>query len=315
MTSKISVLLPVFNEEIYLPQCIESILDQGDTVFEICISDNASTDGTWKIIDFYHSRYDIIKAYRQPFGIHSFDNIAHTLRMSTGDYVYLIGGDDYLLPGFFREGLAHVEATPKLIGYVSKMTYFDDVTGESLATLPPEPYEPSINQCAGQLIRFVLNSINHDEIILGIFRRDLLHSAFKRTSSISIESTGIWLFLNMILTAEDHLSRVKISDTVFLNKRYNKRAGNSNYDRGADLRMTRLQSLFTPCIGSICNVARLKRADLISWHNALQLLFKSRYHSSFGWICFGPALTVPLLPLLLLKALWRKARAVYRGTA
>ena len=48
---KVSILVPVFNGEKYLAECIESVLAQDFADFEILIADNGSTDGTRAIIE------------------------------------------------------------------------------------------------------------------------------------------------------------------------------------------------------------------------------------------------------------------------
>lgn len=49
MTPKVSILLPIRNEERWLAQTLKSIQDQDFTDFEVLISDNASTDKTSEI--------------------------------------------------------------------------------------------------------------------------------------------------------------------------------------------------------------------------------------------------------------------------
>jgi glycosyltransferase involved in cell wall biosynthesis len=50
---KVSVLMPNYNCERYIAESIESILDQSFTDFEFIIIDDASTDGSWEIIQKY----------------------------------------------------------------------------------------------------------------------------------------------------------------------------------------------------------------------------------------------------------------------
>ena len=52
----ISIIVPVYNVETYLPTCIESILDQTYKDFEILLIDDGSTDNSGKICDEYAKR-------------------------------------------------------------------------------------------------------------------------------------------------------------------------------------------------------------------------------------------------------------------
>lgn len=304
---KISVLIPVYNEERYLRQCIDSILAQTDAAFEICISDNASTDGTWELICSYQARDEPILAYRQASLVHPYDNLRQTLQMATGDYICFIGGDDYLLPGFFREGLRNFATFPKLVGHLATMTYFDDATGDPIVILPPTEFESAINDSNGSLIRFVLKQINHDELILGIFRKDEFASAVKMTSASSYEPTGIWLFLNTIIAAEDPYQRVKIALSASLMKR-NRKLVATSYSRSVALAEGVLCRSYREWIGSIGNVVRLRRSKLIRIPDVLLLLFGMRYStnkytphdSSVRWQLLGPVFGFPLNSLVVL---------------
>lgn len=52
----ISVIVPVYNAERYLPECIESILSQSFTDFELILVDDGSTDSSPSICDEYSSK-------------------------------------------------------------------------------------------------------------------------------------------------------------------------------------------------------------------------------------------------------------------
>ena len=60
----LSICVPTYNREIYLQECLDSIISQDsfdeDTI-EIIISDNASTDGTQSLIKKYQEKYRNIK--------------------------------------------------------------------------------------------------------------------------------------------------------------------------------------------------------------------------------------------------------------
>ena len=66
---RVSIGLPVFNGQRYLPQAIEAILAQTYGDFELIISDNASIDGTAEICREYAERDQRIRYLRQPTNI------------------------------------------------------------------------------------------------------------------------------------------------------------------------------------------------------------------------------------------------------
>lgn len=98
---KFSVLLPTRNGGAFLENCIRSILDQGYDDMELVISDNANTDNTPQIIRQFadDSR---VKILRLETPVSVTDNWNNALNASSGDYILMMGDDDYLLPGYFQ---------------------------------------------------------------------------------------------------------------------------------------------------------------------------------------------------------------------
>ena len=99
---KFSVLLPTRNGEKYLKTCIQSILDQSYDDMELIVFDNANTDGSGLIIESF-SNDNRMKHYKSQTVVSVTENWNNALNKSSGDYVLMIGDDDYLLPGFFKK--------------------------------------------------------------------------------------------------------------------------------------------------------------------------------------------------------------------
>ena len=105
---KFSVLLPTRNGGPYLADCIKSILDQSYEDMELIISDNANTDETPEVITSF-SADPRVKTLRTDKPVSVIENWNNTLYASSGDYVLMIGDDDYLLPGYFKKMEAIIE--------------------------------------------------------------------------------------------------------------------------------------------------------------------------------------------------------------
>lgn len=97
---KFSILLPTRNGGVFLENCIRSILDQGYDDMELVISDNANTDSTPQIIERFIND-PRVKAVRLEKSVSVTDNWNNALYASSGDYMLMMGDDDYLLPGYF----------------------------------------------------------------------------------------------------------------------------------------------------------------------------------------------------------------------
>lgn len=97
---KVSVCVPTFNRAAYLAQCLESILQQTFTDFELIVVDNASTDETPAVVaGFTDPR---LCYYRNPINIGQIRNINHGLELTSGEYVCICHDDDVYAPDLLR---------------------------------------------------------------------------------------------------------------------------------------------------------------------------------------------------------------------
>jgi len=99
---KFSVLLPTRNGAKYLKTCIQSILNQSYDDMELIVFDNANTDGSGLVIESF-SNDNRMKHYKSQTVVSVTENWNNALNKSSGDYVLMIGDDDFLLPGFFKK--------------------------------------------------------------------------------------------------------------------------------------------------------------------------------------------------------------------
>ena len=90
---KISIILPVYNVAKYLSTCIESILQQTFSDFELLLIDDGSTDGSATICDSYLQQDKRIQVFRQKnAGVAA---ARHTgVEIASGEYIYFVDGDD-----------------------------------------------------------------------------------------------------------------------------------------------------------------------------------------------------------------------------
>ncbi len=93
--SKISVIVPVYNCEKYIKKCVDSIIKQTFKDLEIILVDDGSTDKSGKICDEFKIKDSRIKVVHQENkGVSSARN--EGLKVSNGDYISFVDGDDYL---------------------------------------------------------------------------------------------------------------------------------------------------------------------------------------------------------------------------
>lgn len=95
MDSKISVIVPVYNVEAYLEQCIQSLLEQTYYNLEIILVDDGSTDKSGEICDAFAVKDDrIIVLHQKNAGLSAARNYA--MKRATGEYIAFVDSDDYI---------------------------------------------------------------------------------------------------------------------------------------------------------------------------------------------------------------------------
>ena len=103
MEIKISVFIVSYNQKDYIEQAIQSVVTQNYPPFEVIISDDCSTDGTWGIIQKYAAQYpDLIKASRNEPNIGIFQNFNKATSLTTGNLITCVAGDDFIKDGYFE---------------------------------------------------------------------------------------------------------------------------------------------------------------------------------------------------------------------
>lgn len=89
----ISVIIPAYNIDKYICECVESVLAQKNTIFEIICVNDGSIDSTPSLIKEYAGKYDNVKLYSQDNkGLSAARNKG--VELASGKYVYFLDGDD-----------------------------------------------------------------------------------------------------------------------------------------------------------------------------------------------------------------------------
>ena len=101
MTPTVSVIVPIYNVERYLARCIDSILSQTFTDFEIILINDGSPDNCGGICDEYAAKDDRIRVIHQENGgVSSARN--HAIDVAQGEYVCFVDPDDIIFPCYLE---------------------------------------------------------------------------------------------------------------------------------------------------------------------------------------------------------------------
>lgn len=106
----LSIIVPVYNVELYLKKCVESLLNQDIPLseYEIILVDDGSTDSSGHICDSFVEKHGNIRViHRQNGGLSAARNTG--IAAARGKYIQLIDSDDYLNPNVLRGILCQIE--------------------------------------------------------------------------------------------------------------------------------------------------------------------------------------------------------------
>lgn len=121
----ISVIVPIYNADIYLDKCINSILNQSYQNFELLLINDGSTDSSSIICDNYSNKYDVIRVYhKKNGGPASARNLG--LKEAKGDFITFIDSDDWVDEDYLQNFVTsiHVDRYENLVmqGLVQEFT-------------------------------------------------------------------------------------------------------------------------------------------------------------------------------------------------
>ena len=128
----ISVIIPVYNVEKYLAQCIESIITQTYQNLEIILVDDGSKDSGGAICDEYAKKDDrIIVIHKENGGLSSARNVA--LDVAKGEWISFVDSDDWLSTEAYEEMMnalietgADIATCGRVVEYVNRKRYKGD---------------------------------------------------------------------------------------------------------------------------------------------------------------------------------------------
>lgn len=100
---EISVIIPIYNAELFIAQCLDSILMQDVKDIEIvCVNDN-STDKTLSILEDYSKKDERITIITNNRNLRAGGSRNQGLKIAKGKYIHFMDADDYLTPDAYKE--------------------------------------------------------------------------------------------------------------------------------------------------------------------------------------------------------------------
>lgn len=125
--SKVSVIIPSFNCELYIAETIRGVLNQTHEDIEVIVVDDGSTDRTGEIVSSFGSPVRLIE--QQNSGRCAARNLG--IREATGEFICLLDHDDYWFPDKLALQLAEFQRNPEAGGvYSSFILWYEHADGE-----------------------------------------------------------------------------------------------------------------------------------------------------------------------------------------
>lgn len=115
MNPRVSIGMPVYNEDKFLLESLKSLLDQEYDHLEIIISDNASTDATQEICRGIAAQDNRVTYYRQNHNRGAAENFRQVLDLAGGQYFMWASGHDLWSPNLVSECVKLLEQEPEAV--------------------------------------------------------------------------------------------------------------------------------------------------------------------------------------------------------
>ncbi len=126
---KVSILVAVYNAEKFLPKCLDSLVGQTHRDVEIICIDDASTDGSWHILQAYATKDSRVRILRQTVNGGQAKARNRGLEIAQGDYVMMVDSDDWLSSDAIEQACRVVEKHEEADTVLLDVVYHDDLTG------------------------------------------------------------------------------------------------------------------------------------------------------------------------------------------
>ncbi|WP_051638431.1 glycosyltransferase family 2 protein [Butyrivibrio sp. NC2002] len=143
MIPLVSVIIPVFNVEKYLPKCLDSVLNQTYKKTEIIIVDDGSTDNSLQVCMDYKLRYpEIVIIHQDNKGLSAARN--EGISRANGDYFMFVDSDDFVSNEFVELMVYAIEKTGTEIATTRKYVSFYESNESSVVFDQSEDIEKFI---------------------------------------------------------------------------------------------------------------------------------------------------------------------------
>ena len=127
---KVSVIIPVYNVEKYLRQCLDSVVNQTLEDIEIICINDCSTDNSLSILEEYAAKDSRIKVIINEKNLHAGISRNKGLAAANSEYVYFMDADDYLEPNALELNIKELDSHQDSDYCIFHMIFHNQTTDE-----------------------------------------------------------------------------------------------------------------------------------------------------------------------------------------
>ena len=168
---RVSVGLPVYNGERYLPEALDSLLTQTYADFELIICDNASTDHTGEIAQSYAAKDKRVRYARNERNLGAGRNFRRAFELSSGVYFRWAAADDLSAPQSLARCVDVLDQQPTVVLAYPKTRLIDE-QGRVISDHDDRLHVQSPR--ASERFQQVLERLGYCHVAYGLMRADLL---------------------------------------------------------------------------------------------------------------------------------------------
>ena len=131
---KVSIGVISYNDEAFIEECLDSIRLQNYPNLEVFVSEDASSDNSFKKIQEYDQKHPgfITGLYSQPENLGISRHCNFLIDKMSGDYIEIFSGDDIMLPGKLKKQVEVMEQNSKAALCFTNMEWFRSESGRKI---------------------------------------------------------------------------------------------------------------------------------------------------------------------------------------
>lgn len=210
---KLSVIVPIYNSELYLADCLESLVHQNfkDGEYEVICVNDGSQDSSLEIIRDYERKYPFVRCYsKKNEGIAATRNLG--LKMARGRYITFVDSDDYIV----------AESLEKLVNEMERR----DVT---LLTFGYQCIGETEHYCNEKIskVEFVLSKVTSDQAPFQVWGMVYSREVINRFSfSHKFRTREDYIFNFFVYASNEGQTLLKTDEKIY---RYRMRQGSLSH--------------------------------------------------------------------------------------